>query len=287
MTGDPDGSDAIFGFDCQTGEQRWVTEKAAYAAAGVPSTREANMAVAWLGDRELLRDGDISGGVLSGIDPLTGDRRWSVEERPHARLVGCGSQTAVLLAPPHTVGDRGSLYGIDIRTGKTLWQQSLSVATELEDDVLITLTGDDSVVVAVDDDHPGRGTPTAPSTAWVAEFDAADGSVLWSAPTAKESGGVSVHGNLVLLERDTSNEVVAFGRASARREWVESKLDDDPVALAGGDRRAFIEGHDGVYARDSTSGDLVWSSSTWEANAASEGVLYSTKPGETVTGALR
>lgn len=143
VVGRADGSVAVL--DVLTGAELW--------RPGTPDTQ----AVAYLADVLVTSDNRF----LRGVDPRTGEERWSVRTSPSAWVAAAVDERRVVVATGTDVGEgRVRLLGpglvaVDVETGAVAWEMPIGEPVDAirgGDDVMVVQT--DSATIAFGTDGP-------------------------------------------------------------------------------------------------------------------------------------
>lgn len=195
------GGDVVYSLDVETGCAYWATEMPAPVQSGISIGTPAGKPVAFFGDQS---------GNVHAIDFATGKPVWQMNADPHpaARVTGTpvyykerlyvpvSSLEEVTAASPGYVccTFRGSVLGIDSRTGKSIWR---------------TMTIDDSVEAA----HLTKGG---------AKSVGPSGAGVWSSPTIDPETGVlyvTTGDNYSDPPTDKSDALLALSLQTGRLLW--------------------------------------------------------------------
>ncbi|MGW6303987.1 PQQ-binding-like beta-propeller repeat protein [Streptomyces niveus] len=213
--------------DTRTGRRRWAVSMPAMSGAAVAAT----------GDRVLARDAD---GVLYGIDPANGRRRWSYGTGgawPTNQLPVAGATVFALVYPS------GVLHAVDTATGKRRW--SFEGAGEV--DSLLSPSVHDGTVCL--------GT----AEGWVYALDARSGEERWKRrPGDKAVNDVRVDGTGVYVHCQ-DRYLYALDPGTGRTRWRRRiGAGTRGIAVAGGTVYAGSAQPTKLLALNSRTGTSRW-----------------------------
>ncbi len=229
------------------------------------------------GDRDLvvLRSGD---GRIYGLDPATGDRRWTLNRSVPA-LILRGSGNTVLDGSAAYIGmDNGRVIALDRATGEPIWEEAISLPTgrsEIErivdvdadllliNDVLFAASfGGDMVALATTNgralwrrtlasytgmDFDGRCLYITDADAVLWCLDPSNGAAIWEQDQLKHRGlsaPLAFKGNVLVSDFEGYMHAVsaADGKIIGRRKVVKDAV-NRPMQAADG--MVYVLGRDG------------------------------------------
>ncbi|MCB9596812.1 MAG: PQQ-binding-like beta-propeller repeat protein [Sandaracinaceae bacterium] len=188
-----EGRAGLVAVDLRTGELRW---RHAGEGVGTFGLRRAGRIL-------LVTNGD---GAVTAIDVVTGELLWRLAadgERFDLRPAVSGD--VVLAVSGEVGGDHGTLFGVDLFSGRALWRQRLETGPASE-----PITAGDAAALALG----------GPRDSMLAAFDPRDGRLRWMTRDPGISlGAASLVVDQHLIVNAPAGNVVALDLEDGRERW--------------------------------------------------------------------
>ncbi len=196
-----EGTGRLVAIDLRTGEPRWR-----WAARGTGAVRLCRA-----GPVLLVASGD---GALNALDVATGELAWRFSDRTRFSLAPAVCRDMVVAASGEPGGRAGTLYGIDLYSGKLAWRRALDAAPAAPPIAA-------GALAATAFDGGRRGS--------LAAFDPEDGELVFMVPDPGVSaGGACLPVDDLLIVNAPAGRLSALDLASGTTRWQRRLA--DPIA---------------------------------------------------------